>query len=436
MITEESIINRQARVGVIGMGYVGLPLVHAFCDNGFEVLGFDIDPAKVERLNRGESYIKHIPSETIAGLVASGRFSATTDYAQIGQADAILICVPTPLTKTRDPDLSFVECTARSIAEHLREGQLIVLESTTYPGTTDEVLQPILETSGLECGADFYLAYSPEREDPGNPKYSARNIPKVVGGTNDTSCKLAAMLYDQVVVSVVTVSSTREAEAVKMFENIYRSVNIALVNELKIVFEKMDIDVWEVLEAAYTKPFGWHPFYPGPGLGGHCIPIDPFYLSWKARQYDTPTRFIELAGEINSTMPARVADKVMRSLNRRGKPLKGSKVLVLGAAYKPNVDDIRESPSLKILELLEREGAVIGYHDPHIPAFPDLRDSHLRLESVKLDEQTLREQDCVVIVTDHSAYDYEWIVEHADLIVDTRNATAHITSRPGKIVKA
>jgi len=436
LITEESIINRQARVGVIGMGYVGLPLVHAFCDNGFEVLGFDIDPAKVERLNRGESYIKHIPSETIAGLVASGRFSATTDYAQIGQADAILICVPTPLTKTRDPDLSFVECTARSIAEHLREGQLIVLESTTYPGTTDEVLQPILETSGLECGADFYLAYSPEREDPGNPKYSARNIPKVVGGTNDTSCKLAAMLYDQVVVSVVTVSSTREAEAVKMFENIYRSVNIALVNELKIVFEKMDIDVWEVLEAAYTKPFGWHPFYPGPGLGGHCIPIDPFYLSWKARQYDTPTRFIELAGEINSTMPARVADKVMRSLNRRGKPLKGSKVLVLGAAYKPNVDDIRESPSLKILELLEREGAVIGYHDPHIPAFPDLRDSHLRLESVKLDEQTLREQDCVVIVTDHSAYDYEWIVEHADLIVDTRNATAHITSRPGKIVKA
>jgi UDP-N-acetyl-D-glucosamine dehydrogenase len=436
LITEESIINRQARVGVIGMGYVGLPLVHAFCDNGFEVLGFDIDPTKVERLNRGESYIKHIPSETIAGLVASGRFSATTDYAQIGQADAILICVPTPLTKTRDPDLSFVECTARSIAEHLRKGQLIVLESTTYPGTTDEVLQPILETSGLECGADFYLAYSPEREDPGNPKYSARNIPKVVGGTNDTSCKLAAMLYDQVVVSVVTVSSTREAEAVKMFENIYRSVNIALVNELKIVFEKMDIDVWEVLEAAYTKPFGWHPFYPGPGLGGHCIPIDPFYLSWKARQYDTPTRFIELAGEINSTMPARVADKVMRSLNRRGKPLKGSKVLVLGAAYKPNVDDIRESPSLKILELLEREGAVIGYHDPHIPAFPDLRDSHLRLESVKLDEQTLREQDCVVIVTDHSAYDYEWIVEHADLIVDTRNATAHITSRPGKIVKA
>lgn len=436
MISEESIINRQARIGVIGIGYVGLPLVQIFCENGFEVIGFDIDPTKVERLNRGESYIKHIPSETIAGLVSSGRFSATTDYAQLTNTDAILICVPTPLTKTRDPDLSFVESTARSIAEHLRKGQLIVLESTTYPGTTDEILLPILETSGLECGKDFHLAYSPEREDPGNPKYSARNIPKVVGGIDDTSCTLAAALYGPVVASVVTVGSTREAEAVKMFENIYRSVNIALVNELKVVFEKMDIDVWAVLEAAYTKPFGWHPFYPGPGLGGHCIPIDPFYLSWKARQYDTPTRFIELAGEINSAMPARVVDKIMRSLNKRSKALNGSKVLVLGAAYKPDVDDIRESPSLKILELLEREGAVISYHDPHIPVFPDLRDSHLRLESIKLDERSLREQDCVVIVTNHSAYDYEWIVEHSDLVVDTRNATARITSHPGKIVKA
>jgi len=436
LITEEAIARKSARVGVIGMGYVGLPLVQVFCDNGFQVVGFDIDPSKVERLSRGVSYIKHIPSAAIAELVESGRFAATTDYARLAGMDAIIICVPTPLTKTRDPDLSFVEATARAIAANLRKGQLVVLESTTYPGTTDEVVLPILESSGLKCGKDFYLAYSPEREDPGNPKFSARNIPKVVGGIDETSGRLAAALYSQVVTSVVPVGTTREAEAVKMFENIYRSVNIALVNELKGVFEKMQIDVWEVLKAAYTKPFGWHPFWPGPGLGGHCIPIDPFYLSWKAKQYETPTRFIELAGEINSAMPGRVVDKVMRVLNARGKALKGSKVLVLGAAYKPDVDDIRESPAIRILELLEREGALISYHDPHIPAFPELRESHLRLKSIELTEQALAEHDCTVIVTNHSAYDYQWIVRHARVVLDTRNATAEVTTDREKIVKA
>jgi len=436
VITEEAIIGKTARVGVIGMGYVGLPLVQVFCDKGFNVVGFDIDKSKVERLSNGISYIKHIPSDAIAGLVASGRFQATTEYARLREMDAIIICVPTPLTKTRDPDLSFVEATARAIAANLRKGQLVLLESTTYPGTTDEVLLPILETSGLKCGEDFYLGYSPEREDPGNPKFSARNIPKVVGGIDETSGRLAAALYGQVVASVVPVGSTREAEAVKMFENIYRSVNIALVNELKGVFEKMQIDVWQVLKAAYTKPFGWHPFWPGPGLGGHCIPIDPFYLSWKAKQYETPTRFIELAGEINSAMPERVVDKVMRALNSRGKALNGSRVLVLGAAYKPDVDDIRESPSIRILELLEREGAVISYNDPHIPAFPELRESHLRLKSVELTEQTLAGQDCAVIITNHAAYDYEWIVQNSRMVVDTRNATAAVTHGREKIVKA
>jgi len=436
LITERSIIDREARVGIIGMGYVGLPLVQVFCDKGFTVIGFDIDAAKVDRLSRGQSYIKHIPSSSIAALQASGRFTATGDYKRLKDVDAVIICVPTPLTKTRDPDLSFVQQTAGSISANLRRGQLVVLESTTYPGTTDEVVKPILEKSGLKCGSDFFLAFSPEREDPGNAKFSARNIPKVVGGIDAHSGKLAATLYGQVVASVIPVSSTREAEAVKMFENIYRSVNIALVNELKVVFEAMDIDVWTVLRAAYTKPFGWHPFWPGPGLGGHCIPIDPFYLSWKAKQYETPTRFIELAGEINSGMPTRVVDKVMRALNDRGKALRGSKVMVLGAAYKPDVDDIRESPSLRILELLERAGAIISYNDPHIPAFPEFRESHLRLKSVDITEKTLGEADCVVIVTNHTAYDYARIVRHAQLVVDSRNATAGVADGREKIVRA
>jgi len=426
----------KACIAVIGLGYVGLPLVREFTKGGFTVLGFDIDPEKVSKLNDGKSYIKHIPSSLIETMRASGRFEATTDYARLAQVDCAIICVPTPLDRMREPDLSYVVKSVQSVAGGLHKGQLVILESTTYPGTTDEVVKPILEATGLKCGTDFYLAFSPEREDPGNPKYSMGIIPKVVGGVDEASGRLAAALYRKVVGAVVPVSSARVAEAAKILENIYRCINIALVNELKVLFDKMGIDVWEVIDAAKTKPFGFQAFYPGPGLGGHCIPIDPFYLSWKARQFETPTRFIELAGEINSAMPAYVVAKVMDVLNERGTALKGSKVLVLGAAYKKDVDDHRESPSIEIIEKLQAKGALVNYNDPHIPRFAKQREHDIRLESVPLTAEVLSSQDVVLIATDHTAYDYGWIVEHSRLVVDTRNATKDVKAGREKIHKA
>ena len=427
--------DKTAVVGIIGMGYVGLPLVREFCKAGFKVLGFDIDGAKIEKLNAGRSYIEHIPSEMIRSVVESGRFGATDDFTRLREADAIIICVPTPLDKAREPDLTAVLDTTRAIAANLRKGQLVVLESTTYPGTTDEECKPILEAGGLHCGADFLLAFSPEREDPGNPKYSAGTIPKVVGGCDPASTRAASALYRQVIVEVVEVSSSQAAEACKILENIYRCVNIALVNELKILFDKMGIDVWEVIAAASTKPFGFHPFYPGPGLGGHCIPIDPFYLSWKARQYDTPTRFIELAGEVNTAMPEYVIGRVAAALNQRRKPLNGSKICIAGMAYKKDVDDIRESPAVTLANLLHEAGAVVSYTDPHIPKMRT-RHSTLDLRSVEPTESFLKEQDCLLIATDHSSFDYDRMVRYSQLVVDTRNATKNVTEGRDKIVKA
>lgn len=424
-------------MGIIGLGYVGLPLAKAFSQAGFRVLGFDIDPAKVAKLERGESYIGHISSATIRQMQAQG-FSATSDFQRLGEADVILICVPTPLTEAREPDLTYVVHSVQAVAQTLRPGQLIVLESTTYPRTTRDVVLPLLSQRGLQVGVDFFLAYSPEREDPGNPRYSTTSIPKVVGGIEPVSRELAATLYRQVVVEVVPVSTPEVAEACKILENTYRAVNIALVNELKVLYDRMGIDVWEVIEAARTKPFGFQAFYPGPGLGGHCIPIDPFYLTWIARKYGLSTRFIELAGEINTAMPAYVVGKVTDALNERGKPVKGSHILLLGMAYKKDVDDPRESPGFELLDLLLKKGAVVQYNDPHIPVLPKMRHwPHLQpLHSLPLTADTLAAQDCVLIVTDHSAYDYPWIVEHSRLVVDTRNATRHVTRGREKIVKA
>jgi UDP-N-acetyl-D-glucosamine dehydrogenase len=424
-----------ATVGVIGMGYVGLPLVREFCKAGFRLIGFDIDPVKIETLNAGRSYIGHIPSGMIASLVESGQFQATADFSRLAEADAIIVCVPTPLDKSREPDLTAVLGTTRTIAERLRPGQLVVLESTTYPGTTEEECRPILEASGLRVETDFYLAFSPEREDPGNPVFSAGTIPKVVGGCGPISTQVAAALYRQVIVEVVEVADSRVAEACKILENIYRCVNIALVNELKMLFDRMGIDVWEVIRAASTKPFGFQPFYPGPGLGGHCIPIDPFYLSWKARQYEHPTRFIELAGEINTAMPEYVVRRVAEALNRHRKPLNGSKICIAGMAYKKDVDDLRESPSIRLANLLHDAGAVVSYNDPHIPVMKT-RHSDLNLESVELTDAFLAEQDCLLIATDHSAYEMDRLVRHSQLVVDTRNATANVTEGREKIVKA
>jgi UDP-N-acetyl-D-glucosamine dehydrogenase len=426
----------KARIGIIGLGYVGLPLVREFTRSGFNVIGFDIDAQKVEKLNRGESYIKHIPASLIESMRAGGRFEATTDYRLLSGVDCAIICVPTPLDHMREPDLSYVVKSVESVAETLHKDELVVLESTTYPGTTDEIAKTILEKGGLKCGTDFYLAFSPEREDPGNPKFTMGNIPKVVGGVDEESGKLAAALYGKAVSNVVRVSSARVAEATKILENIYRCINIALVNELKVLFDKMGIDIWEVIEAAKTKPFGFQAFYPGPGLGGHCIPIDPFYLSWKARQYETPTRFIELAGEINTSMPDYVVTKAGDALNSFGKPLKGAKVLVLGAAYKKDVDDHRESPSIVIIEKLQAKGAEVIYNDPHIPRFARQREHNIGLESVPLTAELLAAQDIVLIATDHSAYDYDWIVEHSRAVVDTRNATKAVTRNRERIFKA
>jgi UDP-N-acetyl-D-glucosamine dehydrogenase len=427
---------RTARICVVGLGYVGLPLAETFAWGGYPVVGFDIDPEKVKKLKTGHSYIGHISSERVSELIGTGRFEVTADDSCFADVDAIIICVPTPLTETREPDLSYITGTGQAIQKHLRRGQLVVLESTTYPGTTEELLRPILEKSGLHAGRDFFLAFSPEREDPGNPHYSTRTIPKVVGGIDATSGKLAVALYEPIVTGVVPVSSTQVAEACKILENTYRAVNIALVNELKVVFAAMGVDVWEVIAAAKTKPFGFQAFYPGPGLGGHCIPIDPFYLTWAARKVGVHTRFIELAGEINTSMPEYVVHRVAEALNDDGKPIKGSRICLLGVAYKKNVDDPRESPAFEILEMLVRRGAFVSYNDPHIPKLPRMRHHAIRLESEPLTEEFLGAQDCVLVVTDHSAYNFEWIVRHSPLIVDTRNATAGLSSTKGRIVKA
>ena len=416
----EKIRSRQALVGVIGLGYVGLPLVLEFSRAGFRVTGFDIDHGKVDLLAKGESYIRHIDSARIKELKS---FSATSDFSRLKAMDCIVICVPTPLNANREPDMKYVFGTAGAISGHLREGQLIVLESTTYPGTTDEDVRAILEQngSGPRAGIDFFLAYSPEREDPNNRDFSTRTIPKVVGGYTAKCLEAAKTLYDTIVDRTVPVSSTRVAETAKLLENIYRAVNIALVNELKVLFERMDIDIWEVIEASRTKPFGFQAFYPGPGLGGHCIPIDPFYLTWKAREYDCPTKFIELAGEINIAMPYKVVERTAEALNGHGKCLNGARVLILGLAYKKDVDDPRESPSFKLIEILESKGAVVHYNDPHIPVAPKMRHFKVEKTSVPLTAEGLASYDCVLVATDHSAYDPKFILEHSRLIVDTRN---------------
>lgn len=422
----ERIKNRQALVGVVGLGYVGLPLVLRFCEVGFPVLGFDTDPNKVELLNRGESYIKHISSELLAEVRRSreekGKFSATTDLGRLREPEVLLICVPTPLTSKREPDLRDVENTARQIATTLRPGQLVSLESTTYPGTTEELLLPILGAR-LRVGQDFFLVFSPEREDPGNPRYPVSAIPKVVGGVTRACLEHGVALYSQIIERIIPVSSTRVAEMSKLLENIYRAVNIALVNELKMLCFRMGVDIFEVIEASKTKPFGFQAFYPGPGLGGHCIPIDPFYLTWKAREYDFSTRFIELAGEINTHMPYFVVQRVTEVLNDQGKSLRGANILVLGIAYKRNVGDDRESAGLKIMALLRQRGAAVSYNDPYIPRYIGGRHyPGLDLTSVPLNPKTLQQSDLVLLVTDHSDYDYPWIASQAKLIVDTRNA--------------
>jgi UDP-N-acetyl-D-glucosamine dehydrogenase len=439
-VLREKIESRTAIVGIIGLGYVGLPLARAFASAGFRVLGFDLDTAKVARLNRGESYIGHIPAAVIAEMRAGG-FEASDSFDRLSEPDVILICVPTPLTESREPDLSFVINSARSIATQLRPGQLVILESTTYPGTTRSILVPILETGserrGLRAGVEFFVAFSPEREDPGNPNFAARTIPKVVGGLEFKSLELATALYSSAMVRVVPVSSPEVAEASKILENTYRAVNIALVNELKMLYDRMGIDVWEVIEAAKTKPFGFQAFYPGPGLGGHCIPIDPFYLTWVARKHGLSTRFIELAGEINTGMPSYVVARLADALNDRGKPVKGSRVLVLGMAYKRDVDDPRESPGFELIELLMHKGAQVNYNDPHISRLPAMRNyPGLRMESRTLSPEELASYDAVLVATDHSAYDWDEIVAHSQLVIDTRNATRAVRKEREKIIKA
>lgn len=433
---EGRIRDKKIAIGVLGLGYVGLPLVREFASAGIKVKGFDIDPGKVRILNSGRSIIKHVPHQQVKKIVSSGLFKATDNMSYLRTVDAILVCVPTPLTANREPDMQYVIASSETIAKYLKKGQLVCFESTTYPGTTRELVAPILESSGLKAGRDFYLAYSPEREDPGNKNFTTRTIPKVVGGYTKKCCKLAQMLYSQAIEKMVPVSSLEAAEASKIVENVYRCINIAMVNELKMVFDRMGIDIWEVIKAATTKPFGFSPFYPGPGLGGHCIPIDPFYLTWKARQYGMPTRFIELAGEVNTNMPHYVVAKVIESLNDHRKSLKGSKVLVLGLAYKKNIDDLRESPSIELIELLCEKGAKVDYNDPYIPKTHRQRQHDLKMASKKLSAKMLSGYDCVLISTDHSDYDYAWIVKNSKLVVDTRNATAKVRSGRSRIVKA
>jgi UDP-N-acetyl-D-glucosamine dehydrogenase len=432
----ERIEARQAKVGVVGLGYVGLPLSMAFAEAGFQVTGLDVDERKVERLNRGESYIQHIAREPLERLVASGRLSASADYRKAAGLDCVLICVPTPLTQAREPDMSFIVSTGEALAPHVRPGQLYVLESTTYPGTTEEVLRPLLERGGFRAGADFHLAYSPEREDPGNARFNTRTIPKIVGGHTPECLAAAQALYASALKETVAVSSTRVAELAKLLENIFRCVNIALVNELKMLCDRMELDVWEVISAASTKPFGFMPFYPGPGLGGHCIPIDPFYLTWKARELEFHTRFIELAGEVNTQMPYYVVQRTMEALNTQKKTLNGARLLVLGAAYKKDVDDVRESPSLRIMTLLHERGAVVEYHDPLVPRLPKGHGLKQEMESVPLSPEGIQGYDGVLILTDHSSLDYARVVEAARLVVDTRNATARVKIGREKIFKA
>jgi UDP-N-acetyl-D-glucosamine dehydrogenase len=442
----EFFAGKELKIGIIGCGYVGLPLALRFADVGQRVTGFDTDKEKITKLNAGQSYIQHISADKIKQHVQGKRFDATTDFTRLREMDAVLICVPTPLDERREPDLSYVEKTAQSIAPNLQRNQLIVLESTTYPGTTEELVLPILEKGGLRCplargagteniATDFYLAFSPEREDPGNKQYGLAQIPKVVGGINPPSGRAAMALYAQIVSKVVPVSSTRAAEMVKLLENIFRCVNIALVNELKQLSLRMDLDIWEVIDSAATKPFGFMPFYPGPGLGGHCIPVDPYYLSWKAREYDFATRFIELAGEINTAMPYNVVDALVNALNSHEKSVKGSKILLLGVAYKKDVDDLRESPSLKLLELLTARGAKLDYNDPYFPSLFKMRHyDYSNMKSVELSPEHLASYDCVLIATDHTSYDYEAIVRNSKLVVDTRNATRHVKQQQGKVV--
>jgi UDP-N-acetyl-D-glucosamine dehydrogenase len=410
--------NKEATVGVIGLGYVGLPLLVAFADRGFRALGFDVDSEKIASIEQGKSYINHISASSFENEL----ISVTSDMSRLSEVDVIIICVPTPLNKYREPDLTYVIATAQAIAKSLRVGQLVVLESTTYPGTTDEVVLPILAESGLLVGEDFALAYSPEREDPGNRDYPVVKVPKVIGGITPACLEVAQALYDRIITQTVAVSSTRTAEAAKILENIYRAVNIALVNELKVLFHKMDIDIWEVIEAAKTKPFGFQAFYPGPGWGGHCIPIDPFYLTWKAREYDVSLRFIELAGEVNTFMPNYVLERLIAALNHRGKALKNSNILILGVAYKKNVDDQRESPSLKIIRLLQLQEANVQYHDPLAPFCGNHRHyPEINLNSISLDRESIASFDAVVIATDHDDVDYKLVAESAQLVIDTRN---------------
>jgi len=431
--------KKRGHIGIIGLGYVGLPICLAASHAGLDVTGFDIDDTKPEALHRGTSYLKHIPGEAVRAALATGRFQATSDFSLIREADALLICVPTPLTRHLDPDLSFVVKTAETISKHLRVGQIVIIESTSYPGTTSEVVRPILERSGLKVGHDVLLAFSPEREDPGNASFSFAAIPKVVGADDELSLAAATAVYDAFVEKTVPVSSSRVAEAVKLTENIFRAVNIALVNELKLVYDPMGVDVWEVIEAAKTKPFGFMPFYPGPGLGGHCIPIDPFYLTWKAREHGVATRFIELAGQINSSMPQHVTNRLAMALDMQsGRGLNGSRILVMGVAYKKNVDDMRESPSLKLIELIEARGAKTDFYDPFVPLIPPTRE-HASLtgrKSVLWSEGLASGYDAVLIVTDHDDVDYRAVVEHGALVVDTRNACRRNGVNSPKIIFA
>ena len=434
----EKIKSKQAIIGIVGLGYVGLPLARAFCHQNIHVVGFDIDQEKIDTIEKNQSYIKHIGDDAIREMRADGLFNVTTDFAKIADVDVIIICVPTPLSKHREPDLGPVLNTGRSIAPHLQKGQLVVLESSTYPGTTDSELAGVLEQSGLKKDEDFYLAYSPEREDPGNESFSTSTIPKIVGADTPLSRDLVAAVYEGVISEVVSVASSRTAEAIKLTENIFRSVNIALVNELKVIFDAMDIDVWDVIDGAATKPFGFMPFYPGPGLGGHCIPIDPFYLTYKAREYDVPTRFIELAGEINTKMPHLVVAKTGKALSLISeKALNGSSILIIGMAYKKNVDDMRESPSLVLTELLEAEGAKVAYHDPYVTVIPPTRqhDDLAGRESLELTPETISQADAVLISTNHDDLDYQMLADNSKLIIDTRNAMRDFSGK-ATVVKA
>ena len=431
--------NREAVIGVIGMGYVGIPLICAACDKNFKAIGFDIDESKVAKIRNGESYIGNIHSDRIKAFRDDNLLHATTDFSKLAEADAILMCVPTPLTKCREPDLSYIEKTAETIAKTLRPGQIVILESTTYPGTMRDVVRPILEKTGLKSGEDFYLAYSPEREDPGNIDFETSTIPKVVGGDGPDALRLSQTLYEQFVAKVVPVSSAETAEAVKLTENIFRAVNIALVNELKVIYDALGIDIWEVVGAAATKPFGYMPFYPGPGLGGHCIPIDPFYLTYKAREHEISTRFIELAGEINLSMPSFVVNKAAEAFDAKtGRGLKNAKILLLGAAYKKNVSDVRESPFFAVAELLKKRGANIAYHDPHVDQLMHMRHfpGYEDMKSVALTPENIAEYDMVMVITDHHDVDYDLVGENAKLIIDTRNVYQDRDAFTDKVVKA